>query len=141
MTDTAARSTLRVVGETYDDVKCGECGAPMRLKTSRFGLFYSCRTWPACDGTHGAHPDGEPLGVPADKATKLARRRAHELFDQLYVRRGRMSRSDAYAWLAKRLKLTKDECHIGRFDVARCERVVAVVKERLDRGFKNDRAT
>lgn len=37
-----------------------------------------------------------------------------------------MTRSDAYAWLAGKLGIPKHECHIINFDVATCDRVVAL---------------
>lgn len=124
---------------------CGECGAPMVLRVAKRGSligtkFYGCSRYPYCDGTHSAHQStGEPLGVPANKATKRARIDAHAAFDQLHQTRGRMSRKQAYAWLAARLHLTADECHIGRFTIAQCQRVVTLVNQRLTRGFKNER--
>lgn len=110
-------------------VACGECGAPMDLKRSRFGLFYGCTTYPACTGTHGAHPDGAPLGVPANAATKAARIAAHAAFDTLW-KGGAMTRGDAYRWLCSALGMTRDDCHIGRFDEATCARVIDAVKAR-----------
>lgn len=121
-------------------VFCGECGSRMRLRwTDKFRRwFYGCAEWPRCDGIHGAHPDGKPLGVPANKATKAARIRAHDAFDRLHGR-GRMTRSQAYAWLAKRMKLPEEFCHIGRFNERDCERVVEVAEARLRKGFGRDR--
>jgi len=109
-------------------LRCPECAAPMLLKRSRYGLFYGCSAWPRCTGTHGAHPNGKPLGTPADRATKLARIRAHDAFDQLW-RGGGMTRKQAYAWLRRTLGLSKHEAHIGRFDVATCERLIAALAE------------
>jgi hypothetical protein len=37
-----------------------------------------------------------------------------------------MKRHEAYGWLANQLGLSRDDCHIGMFDVAQCERVVRV---------------
>lgn len=108
---------------------CPECGAPMVLRTSRYGPFYGCSTYPACKGSHGAHKNGIPLGTPANAATKLARIEAHEVFDTLWKRRG-MSRWEAYRWLATELKLTPDQCHIGLFDEAQCQRVIQAVQAR-----------
>lgn len=51
------------------DLVCPECGALMRLRKSRFGLFYGCTRYPYCKASHGAHPDGAPLGVPVNKAS------------------------------------------------------------------------
>jgi hypothetical protein len=31
--------------------RCPECGGPMRLKTGRYGEFWSCQNFPACKGT------------------------------------------------------------------------------------------
>ena len=109
---------------------CGECGAPMVARTSKYGPFYGCSAWPRCRGTHGAHPDGSPLGVPADAATKAARIRAHAAFDRLW-KGGTMKRAQAYGWLSRTLGIAGADCHIGRFDAATCERVVAAVEARV----------
>jgi ssDNA-binding Zn-finger/Zn-ribbon topoisomerase 1 len=112
------------------DLACGDCGARMQLKPSKHGLFYGCTTFPMCRGTHGAHPDGAPLGQPADKTTKAARVRVHAAFDRLW-QGGHMPRAVAYGWLQGRLGLVSGEAHIGRFDLVTCERVVALVEAHL----------
>lgn len=115
---------------------CPECGAPMVFRpASRYGPFYGCSAFPDCRVTHGAHPDGSALGTPADIETRRWRIAAHDWFDCIW--RGSLSeytgpgrRSDAqlqriarnrcYAFLADRLGMTRDECHIGLFDAKEC---------------------
>ena len=109
-------------------VTCAECGSPMELRNSRYGKFWGCVSFPACRGTHGAHADGRPLGTPADQATKQARMRAHAAFDRLW-KSGRLRREAAYLWLAERLGIPRDECHLGRFDAAQCARVIELVAQ------------
>lgn len=99
----------------------------MVLRTSRFGLFYGCRSFPECRASHGAHPDGRPLGTPADAATKRARIRAHEAFDVLW-KGGEMKRGAAYRWLAE--QMGQDEVHLGELDEDGCARVVEIVEGR-----------
>ncbi len=106
---------------------CPECAAPLVARTSGYGPFWGCSRYPACKGSHGAHPDGTPLGVPADAATKRARIEAHAAFDARW-KAGTMSRRAAYRWLADQLGLTRKECHIARFDAAQCARVVEVCR-------------
>lgn len=120
---------------TMAALTCPECAAPMHLRPSRFGQFYGCTRYPACNGTHGAHPDGSPLGVPANRATKDARIAAHAAFDTLW-KSGGMTRKEAYRWMGGALGMSKDEAHIGLFDIATCERLVAAVSAhaRLVRG-------
>lgn len=115
---------------TEHDLVCPECGAPMNLKPSRFGLFYGCSKWAEtkCPGGHGAHRDGTPLGVPANKATKEARQAAHHVFDHLW-KTNRMSRGAAYRWMQKVMGMTSDEAHIGRFSQAECKRLVLAFRE------------
>ena len=115
----------------------------MVLRDSHQGKFYGCVKYPECKATHGAYDEtGEPLGVPGDLETRQARMRAHDAFDplwedalSLYERtpggRGpafllRVTRARAYAWLAESLSMTRDECHIGRFDVFHCDLTVRV---------------
>ena len=72
-------------------MQCPECGARMHLRDSSHGKFYGCERYPACDATHGAHETtGEPLGVPGDRDTRLARQRAHAAFDPLWENALRM---------------------------------------------------
>lgn len=125
------------------ELPCPECTGTLSLKISRFGPFYGCRNYPRCTATHGAHPDGKPLGKPADKETKLARMAAHAAFDKLWVgadqlpcytpedqkarrRICRAARGRAYRWLMTQLSMTVDECHIGLFDQPTCARVIEV---------------
>ena len=107
--------------------RCGECGGGMRLVRGKHSIFWSCTRWPDCDGTHGAHPDGKPMGKPADKETKQARIKAHEAFDWIW-QDNHMKRGVAYKMLAQRMGLTQDECHIGMFDVGQCRQVVSIMQ-------------
>lgn len=118
---------------------CPNCGCDMILRDSRYGLFYGCSRWPLCDSTHGAHADGSPLGIPADKETRQARLAAHASFDQLWrnsPKKGiKSARSKAYAWLREQLCLSTEECHIGRFNLVMCAKVVEVCEKRKKDGF------
>lgn len=132
---------------TEHAVICPECGAPMKLRrTAKFKwkngqnrLFYGCSKFPQCDGVHGAHPDGRPLGVPGDKYTKAARQRAHRQFDALLAERG-WSKGKAYRWLGEQMGMktreeVKAKCHIAMFDAATCqqvERICADARRKTD---------
>ena len=106
------------------NVICADCGSEMDLRNSRYGKFYGCRRYPECKGTHGAHPDGKPLGVPANAATKLARIAAHAAFDELW-KSGRMKRGQAYARLAQ--AMGQQEVHMGSMSAEACQRVLELV--------------
>lgn len=124
---------LGLFGERFDLI-CPECGGSMRLKHSKHGLFYGCERWrEGCKGTHGAHEDGSPLGTPANAATKKARIQAHRIFDRLWKgekdRRATMTRAQAYAWMQREMNLPRDGAHIGGFDIAQCNSLIALVKK------------
>lgn len=114
-------------GETT--LPCPEdgCDGMLILKESRYGPFYGCNQWrrTRCPGAHGAHPDGSPLGTPADKETKRWRMQAHEVFDALWEQ-GTITRSEAYAWLAREFG---HEAHIADMDIEQCQRVIELVDE------------
>lgn len=111
-------------------VQCPECGAPMTLRSSKFGLFYGCSQYPNCKATHGAHPDGKPLGTPANAVVKQARIAAHKAFDQLWSGpKARLTRDEAYLWLQSKMGLTSAQAHIGSFDQAQCDKLIQLVRE------------
>ena len=121
----------------HSELRCGECESPMVLRKSRFGMFYGCTKFPDCRGTHGAHPDGAPMGVPADKETKQARIMAHDAFDMVWKDRQKnlgysrtAARGECYAWLAVELNIHRNDCHIARFDTDTCNRVVEICTRR-----------
>ncbi len=109
-------------------VICPACKIAMPLITTAYGKQYVCST---CDMTHGAHQHtGEPLGIPADKETRMARMAAHNAFDPLW-KSGRMKRREAYAWLAGELGIPIEKCHIGSFDLETCDRVSKLSLKRM----------
>lgn len=121
------------VAPSMTALACPECGAPMLLKWSnRYDRpFYGCSRWERakCPGTHGAHPDGTPMGIPADQATKAARHQLHLLFDQLWKSHV-MSRAQAYQWLMRAINTdSRREAHIARFSIAQCERVLTLLRD------------
>lgn len=126
---TRYRPPLQPLGVSLD---CPECGAPMQLRRSKFGLFYGCTRWPGCDGTHGAHANGLPLGTPADKETKRFRMMAHEAFDRLWKPGPAQvfgDRNRAYRWMQEKLGLTSDQAHIAKFDIEQCKRLIEALWE------------
>lgn len=108
----------------------------LRHRRSDGAPFWGCNQFPRCKATHGAHPDGKPLGTPGTPEVKAARRRAHDAFDRLW-NEGGMRRAGAYAWLAQAMGLTSEQGHIGAFDVEQCERVIELSKAKLD-GIRAD---
>lgn len=115
---------------------CPDCGAPMILRRSRYGLFYGCARFKVgCRGAHGAHPDGRPMGVPGDAVTRRARHEVHGLFDMLWKAPGaRMNRTEAYAWMRAALNMTAEEAHISAFSREQCRALRRAVESYLGMG-------
>lgn len=112
------------------DLICPECGRSMPLVETCWPdrpWQYRCR----CGVTHGCHPDGSPLGVPADRATRQARIDAHEVFDRLW-RGGPLHRQQAYDELAVAMGVERGEAHFGSMSVEECCRAMAWAKVRLE---------
>lgn len=109
-----------------DIVICPICRSKMVLKDSRYGKFWGCSQWPKCKGTHGAHPNGKPLGVPAEDETKKARIEAHAKFDIWWKKEG-LTRKEAYKNLQRIMNLTAADAHIGRFTKEQCQQLLTSI--------------
>lgn len=107
---------------------CGECGSIMNL----LGRRYVC---PECGGAHLAHPDGTPTGVPPNKKTGEARKRAHRAFDKLW-QSGKVTREEAYRILRTVMGLSFQEAHFGRFTKKQCEFLICKLEELGDKIFE-----
>lgn len=110
---------------------CPYCGKEAKYVNSSvvygrsYGMIWHCAP---CGAYVGCHKNTvEPLGTLANAAVRDARKKAHAAFDLLW-QSGEMSRLQAYAWLRREMKMTAEECHIGKMGAADCARVVANVK-------------
>lgn len=87
---------------------------------------YQCQQ---CGAYVGMHPfTNIPLGTLADGPTRQARKRCKEPFESLH-RSGRMTRSEAYSKLAKKLGIPVEQCHFGWFDAAQCKRAAEAARQ------------
>ena len=51
--------------------------------------------------------------------------KAHDAFDKFW-KQAKMKRSKAYGWLGERMRMSKEECHIGRFSIEDCKEVIKI---------------
>jgi hypothetical protein len=132
------KAIARVKNPLPPPAACPHCGSPVEIVRNSviYGRAYGEWPWAfrctddVCDSYVGMHPfTGIPLGTLANAEIRAARKRAKNVFNPLWQDGGQFTRSDAYAWLARQLGITNiEECHIGWFDVAMCDRVVEVCK-------------
>lgn len=114
---------------------CPYCDAPVTLRDSSiiyggrsFGDSWICTNFPKCDSYVGCHPGTSiPLGSVANAELRSARALAHRYFDVLWKRkvaREKVSKGHArrkgYAWLAEKLGIPVELCHIAMFNLNQC---------------------
>ncbi len=132
------KATARVKNPLPAPTSCPHCNGAVDLVNNsaiygrEYGEWpyaYACTT-AGCGAYVGLHPfTAIPLGTLADGPTRAARKRAKAAFNPIW-QSGRMTRGEAYAWLARALGIEKtEECHIGWFDVSTCQRVEQVIRE------------
>ncbi len=92
--------------------------------------FYVCDH---CDARVGCHPDTTmPLGHAADKRTRDARSKLHELMlDPLWksAQDPKPARRRTYKFLAKALGIEPEQCHTGMFTIERCRDAWRALKD------------
>lgn len=76
---------------------------------------------------HAARQPGTRRRRPSSpgSALRAARNKGHRAFDAIW-KRGYMSRSEAYRWLAREMGMPADDCHFGMMSAAECERAAAL---------------
>ena len=90
--------------------------------------FYQCAP---CDAYVGCHGSSErPLGRLANAELRKAKSDTHRMFDAIW-KEGQTSRSDAYAWLSRAMKIKVEDAHIGKFDIKLCKLATALAKAHL----------
>lgn len=109
---------------TEHELLCPDCNHTMQLQKTRFGIAYKCHDTPGCRGSHGAHPNGSPHGIPADSKTRKARSEAHEVFDRIWKMKF-MSRVQAYAWMRSKTGVY----HISEMSIEQCRVLITAVYE------------
>lgn len=119
-------------GTKYEDLACPECGSPMELAFSdRFRYrdgrrrpFYRCYKWPECTGYHGAHPNGAPLGKPANKETRTLRSQVHAELNKLFPWKTKKGRRATNRWL---LEHNFGDGHVGAMDAVECRTALSIL--------------
>ncbi|MFY9225860.1 MAG: zinc-finger-containing protein [Blastocatellia bacterium] len=109
-------------------LKCPDCGEWMSLREGRYGLSYFCNNFPRCRGSHKASKRGKPLGFPANQETRTWRIKAHKVLEMLYKgQNSLMTKTEAYAFLAYTMGLSKKQAHIAKFTLEQCKEAVEVL--------------
>jgi hypothetical protein len=113
---------------------------------TRFGHLWVCPDYPSCNAYVGCHPADRGYaakGRLADPILRRAKIEAHAAFDPLWRAKMRSTRCSAqrardlaYGWLARQMGLSRQDCHIGMFDLAGCQRVIELCQPHLGRRGK-----
>ena len=108
-------------------VFCGECGSKMRLTVGCYSLHYSCSKWPNCDGTHGAHPNGDPMGIPANKKVRELRETVYQQLNLIWNYKFKPERNQMYQWIKQNCKKE----HIGEMNEAELKDLIKKVNKQV----------
>lgn len=128
--------TIEIDPDVRAGRKCPYCGgAPVLVDSSEiygrsYGKMWLCRPCKAYVGVHRGTTT--PLGRLANAELREWKKKAHDVFDQLWKgymgkHPPRMSRPEAYAWLAAELGIAVEDCHIGMFNCRMCQLTIDLV--------------
>lgn len=94
-------------------------------------MAYVCSNYPKCDSFVIADPvTKQPRGSLADRELRRLRFFAHNQFDQLH-KSGRMTRKEAYRWLAYITQSPVGHAHIGHMGTYYCQVIIRESKKLL----------
>lgn len=97
------------------------------------GKCYLCRNCGAYVGTHQGSK--APLGTLADEDLRQWRRKAHDIFDEVW-KKAKISRPQAYSWLSKQMGLPFEKTHIAMFEIEQCKKVIEIITK--EKGKTNE---
>lgn len=124
---------------------CNYCGRVAELVSGReiypnrpdlhAKLFYACKPCGAWVGTHPRtkdykHLEGKPLGLLANAEMRKKRHEAHLVFDPLWMR-GKMTRQQAYKWLAGKLCIPTAKCHLSQLSLETLDQVIEICQKEI----------
>lgn len=122
--------------------KCRYCQSKVIYTKNNYGWIYKCTK---CNAYVGCHKNTQvPFGTLANKELRTYRTYAHKYFDILWRYKKKRcndnyARHKAYAWLAKEMKINKNDCHIGYFDIDQCKQVIDICKPYVEKILKNEK--
>lgn len=98
-----------------------------------YGMAWLCRPCWAYVGCHKNSPVHKPLGTLANAGLRKLRTQVHAVLDPIWKGEigkphGRRARSAVYAWLARQLEISTDECHVAMFDSVRAAKALEILK-------------
>jgi len=115
---------------------CPYCGKAAELVDisavyrQSYGMIWLCKPCDAYVGVHKNSPKFAPLGTLATKELRKLRNQVHSLFDPRW-RKGKMTRSSAYAWLANQMNLRVEKTHVALFDEHQCKLALEILKPKF----------
>ncbi len=122
-------------------VTCPYCGKDAHLQNKSYvhgkntvggGKLYVCSGYPKCDSYVSAHySTNEPQGTLANKALRIKRIEAHEVFNKI-ISKNIMTKKEAYMWFGCRLDLNSNEAHIAMLSYNQCTELIEHCKKLLD---------
>lgn len=131
------REALKKVKHALPVPSTCQCGGTVELVDNKEIYGKSTGVWPyaylcrSCSARVGLHPNTDlPLGTLAGPELRKARNICKDSFESIWTERY-MSRTAAYKWLAKKLKIAPYKCHFGLFDIAACEQAKDICDEYL----------
>lgn len=120
----------------FSKTPCPYCGNRVPLVTGKEVYPHRPDLWDKpiwaclpCKAWAGCHPGGtRRVGRVANAADRALKIKAHAAFDPIW-KAGRMSRGEAYSWLAKEIGVDKSDCHMGWLPNDKLNEVIRVCGE------------
>jgi hypothetical protein len=91
-----------------------------------YGMIYLCRPCRAWVGVHKG--SNVALGRVANAELRDLKKAVHAVFDPVW-KQGHLPRGKAYEWLALRMDLPVEQCHVGMFNEKQCRLAIGLLEE------------